>query len=331
MLLAGDIGGTKTVLALFTAENGPHLPLHIARYKNREFGSLKEIIHSYIDTLPTRPSMASFGVAGPVDDGRVFVTNLPWIVDAQAISQKTDDMPVFLINDLEAIAYSIPILNSHDLTSIKEGEREAEGSIAVIAPGTGLGEAYLFWDGRHYRPIPSEGGHTDFAPATTLEIELLAYLHTKMKHVSYERVCSGLGIPNLYDFFRDTGKYPEPDWLRCKLAGQPDKTPLIIQTAITKEAEICEATLNMFIGILGSEAGNLVLQVLATGGVYLAGGIPPRILDSLINGPFFEAFTRKGRFSSMLVQVPVDVIINDEAALYGAANYGLLQVGAGKM
>jgi glucokinase len=324
MLLAGDIGGTKTVLAIFTPENGPHQPLHIARYVNRDFSSLHGIIQAYLEKFDARPSMISFGVAGPVKDGRVNVTNLPWTVDSHELRQSTNDIPVFIINDLEALAYSIPTLNDSDLVSIKAGDREAEGSIAVIAPGTGLGEAYLFWDGQRYRPIPSEGGHTDFAPATALELELLAHLHTKMKHVSYERVCSGLGIPNLYNFFLETGKFSEPAWLRQKLAEQTDKTPVIIEAAVSGDAEICVATLNMFTGILGSEAGNLVLQVLATGGVFLGGGIPPRILSTLQGDIFIEAFTRKGRFSDLLIRVPVDVIVNNQAGLFGAANYGFL-------
>jgi glucokinase len=330
MLLAGDIGGTKTVLALFTAEGGPHQPLHVARYASSDFSSLISIIQAYLDKTNARPSLTSFGVAGPINDGQVKVTNLPWVVDAERISQKTGDIAVFLINDLEAIAYSIPTLQSSDLASIKAGEREAQGPIAVIAPGTGLGEAFLFWDGQRYRPIPSEGGHTDFAPATSLELELLAYLQPKMKHVSYERVCSGLGIPNLYDFFRDSEKYPEPDWLRQKLAGLPDKTPIILQAAMEERGDICIATLDLFMSILGSEAGNLVLQVLATGGVYLGGGIPPRILSRLHGGSFLQAFTRKGRFSDLLLRVPVDVIINDQAALFGAANYGLLMAARDK-
>jgi glucokinase len=305
--------------------------MQVARFANRDFASLLNIIKAYLEKTNIKPSLTSFGIAGPVNDGRVNVTNLPWTVDVQEISQILGDIPAYLLNDLEAIAYSIPTLQESDLTSIKAGGREEEGPIAVIAPGTGLGEAFLFWDGQRYRPIPSEGGHTDFAPATSLELELLTYLHTKMKHVSYERVCSGLGIPNLYNFFRDTGKYPEPDWLHHKLAGQTDKTPTIMRVGMEGTAEICVATLGMFMGILGSEAGNLVLQALATGGVYLGGGIPPRILNFLKGGPFLEAFTRKGRFSELLVQVPVDVIINDQAALFGAANHGLLMASKRKI
>lgn len=324
MLLAGDIGGTKTVLALFSAESGPHQPFHLTRYTNRDFRSLEDIIESFLEKTRTSPALVTIGVAGPVTNGRVNVTNLPWVVDAQNIRELTNDTPTQLLNDLESIAYSIPILRDEDLTPIKAGQREERGPIAVIAPGTGLGEAFLFWDGLKYQPIPSEGGHTDFAPATLLELELLAHLFTKMRHVSYERVCSGLGIPNLYDFFLDTEKYGEPAWLKDKMAGEPDRTPVIVQTALEGRAEICVATLNLFMAILGSEAGNLVLQVLATGGVYLGGGIPPRILPFLKGDPFLEAFTRKGRFSDLLMRVPVDVITNGQAALFGAANYGLL-------
>jgi glucokinase len=215
-------------------------------------------------------------------------------------------------------------LEREDVEVLKLGEVEPEGPIAVVAPGTGLGEAFLFWDGERYRAIASEGGHTDFAPATPLELELLAFLQPRLGHVSYERVCSGIGIPNLYRFFLETGKYEEPAWLAEKLGRTNDPTPIIVEAAQKREAAICQATLDLFLAILGSEAGNMVLQVLATGGVYLAGGIPPRILPQLHGETFMHAFTRKGRFSDLLARVQVEVIIDSQSALHGAANYGLL-------
>jgi len=323
MYLAGDIGGTKTVLALFSREGGPHRPLVEGRYSSREFGSLAHIVADFITLHDAAPLAASFGVAGPVQEGKVRVTNLPWEVDADLLSQSLHDAPVYLLNDLEAIAHAIPMLEEADLVTLKSGEREATGPIAVVAPGTGLGEAYLFWDGKRYQPIPSEGGHTDFAPATSLELELLAYLQPRLGHVSYERVCSGLGIPNLYQFLHDCGKYETPGWLQEELATAEDATPVIVRSALENSSAICEATLDLFIGILGSEAGNLVLQVLATGGVYLGGGIPPRIVPQLQGKTFLEAFTRKGRFTDLLFRVSVDVITNPNAALFGAANHCL--------
>ena len=324
MLLAGDIGGTKTVLGFFTAARGPREPQIVRRYQSDDYGSLALIVAEFTDEYGVRAKSGCFGVAGPVRGGRVRVTNLPWEVDCQVLSNALGGVPVSLLNDLEALGNAVPILLDDDLESVKPGARDEQGPVAIIAPGTGLGEAYLFWDGSRYRPIPSEGGHTDFAPSTDLELDLLAYLQPRLGHVSYERVCSGSGIPNLYAFIKDTGRAPEPAWLRRQLAAAEDPTPIIVRAAQEKGVEICRATLNLFLSILGSEAGNLVLQVLATGGVYLGGGIPPRILDELKGNVFLESFTRKGRFSNLLQQAPVDVIVNRKAALFGAANFGLL-------
>jgi glucokinase len=324
MLLAGDIGGTKTVLALVSKEKGPHHPVLEARFESDEYESLADIVIEFLSSTDQRPKSAFFGVAGPVHNERVRVTNLPWEVDVRKLTQILDGVSVSLLNDLEAIASAVPELEPEDLVTLKSGKAIPEGPIAVIAPGTGLGEAFLFWDCDRYRPIASEGGHTDFAPATALEVELLTYLLPRLNHVSYERVCSGMGIPTLYGFFKESGRYSEPEWLKKELQTTDDATPIIVKSAQQQSAEICEATLDLFLAILGSEAGNLVLQVLATGGVYLAGGIPPRILPQLRSHAFLEAFTRKGRFSDLLWQVPVYVIINPKAALYGAASQGLL-------
>ncbi len=323
MVLAGDIGGTKTVLALYSEERGPHRPVHESRYESDDHPSLATIISHFLEMTGTQPLLATFGVAGPVHDRKVQVTNLPWVVDGRVLETLLGGSPVYLLNDLEAIAYSIPTLESGDVEVIKPGQPSADGPIAIIAPGTGLGEAYLFWDGQGYRPIASEGGHTDFAPATPLELELLDYLMPRLGHVSYERVCSGVGIPNLYAFLRDTGKYEEPSWLQAELDEAEDPAPVIFQAALGRAAEICTATLDLFMAILGSEAGNLVLQVLATGGVYLGGGIPPRIIPQLRGQTFLEAFARKGRLTRLLLDVPVFVITNPNAALLGSANHGL--------
>jgi glucokinase len=324
MLLAGDIGGTKVELALFSDETGPHHCIAEARYTSADYDSLSAIVADFTTRFEVQPSGACFGIAGPIHGNRVQVTNLPWHIDGRELSNGLHGVPVRLLNDLEAIANAIPILEEDDIEILKLGEVEPEGPIAVVAPGTGLGEAFLFWDGRRYRAIPSEGGHTDFAPATELELELLSFLQPRLEHVSYERVCSGIGIPNLYTFLRDSGRYPEPAWLTEKLNQANDPTPVIVEAAKAGDASICEATLDLFLGILGSEAGNMVLQVLATGGVYLAGGIPPRILPQLQGEAFLGAFTRKGRFTDLLGRVQVCVITNAKSALHGAANYGLL-------
>jgi glucokinase len=327
MLLVGDVGGTKTILALFSREHGAHKPLVEARFNSDDFASLETIIEMFLADKKIELQAACIGVAGPVRQGRVQVTNLPWIIDSQIIRQRTG-VPVTLLNDLEAIANAVPVLEAGDLALLKPGEAGEREPIAIVAPGTGLGEAYLYWSGDSYRAIPTEGGHTDFGPATPLELELLTYLMPRLGHVSYEKVCSGIGIPNIYAFLRDSGRYEEPDWLSKALVGAEDDTPIIVQAALKGDVPICGATLDLFMAILGSEAGNLVLQLLATGGVYLAGGIPPRILPQLKSGIFLEAFTRKGRFSKLLAPVPVYVVLNSNAALYGAAGFGLRMLAA---
>jgi glucokinase len=331
MYLAGDIGGTKVILALFSAEKGPHHTLFERRYRSVDYDSVVTIVREFLQESGASPEAASIGVAGPVSENRVAVTNLPWVVDGPELSQVMGGVPTRLLNDLESIASAIPALVPEDLALVKPGKARDRGPIAVVAPGTGLGEAFLFWDGQRYRPIPSEGGHTDFAPATPLELALLAYYQPIMGHVSYERVCSGIGIPNLYRFLRETGRYEEPDWLRQRLSDAQDRTPIIVTCARENEAPICRATLDLFLSILGSEAGNLVLQLLATGGVYLGGGIPPRILSELESPIFHHAFTDKGRFRRLLEGVPVSVIINPRAALFGAANDCLTAAAEGSL
>ena len=323
MLLAGDIGGTKTVLGLFSGDTGAHNPLALERYRSNGFKNFEELAAKFLDKHRAAPKTASIAVAGPVRNGQAVGTNLPWKIDRQSLQESLNCVEVYLINDLESLALAVPTLHANDIEIIKPGEQEEEGPIAVIAPGTGLGEAFLFWDGSRYRPIPSEGGHTDFAPATPEELALLSYLQSKYRHVSYERVCSGIGIPNLYRFLSETGRYKAPGWLERQLLESQDWTPIIFESALEESSEICQVTLSMFLGILGSEAGNLALQILATGGVYLGGGIPPRIVPQLKSDTFLDAFTRKGRLADLLWHVQVSVITNPLAALYGAASYGL--------
>lgn len=322
--LAGDIGGTKTVLALLTPEDGPHQPIDEKTFPSADYTSLEEIVCKFLNEKGVEVSGASFGVAGPVFQGRSEITNLTWVVDSQSVSQEIGGAPTELLNDLYAIAQSIPYLAPDDLETLIPGEPIEHGSIGVIAPGTGLGEAFLVWTGQHYQPYPSEGGHASFGPETPLELELLNFLLPRFGHVSFERVCAGIGIANLYTFLRDGKGYPEPDWLRQQLASVTDLTPVIVQNALQNKAEICSKTLELFVTILGSEAGNLALKVLATGGIYLGGGIPPRILPVLRKSLFRKAFTNKGRFADMLNRVPVYVIRHKHAALLGAACHGLL-------
>jgi glucokinase len=288
-----------------------------------EYASLEEIVRKFLKDEHVEIIGASFGVAGPVFQGRSEITNLTWVVDSHTLSQEIGGVPTELLNDLYAIAQSIPYLAPADLETLIPGEPVEHGTLGVIAPGTGLGEAFLVWNGEHYQPCPSEGGHASFGPESPLELELLNFLWPRFGHVSFERVCAGIGMANLYTFLRDGKGYPEPDWLRQQLASVNDLTPVIVQNALQNKAKICSKTLELFVTILGSEAGNLALKVLATGGIYLGGGIPPRILPVLRKPIFRQAFTNKGRFAAMLHQVPVNVIRHKHAALLGAACHGL--------
>jgi glucokinase len=286
---------------------------------------LEAIVTEFLGRVREKVAHASFGLAGPVVGGRAVVTNLPWVVDQGRVQKELGLSSVHLLNDLVAIAHGVPALEASDLETLNRGKRNPGGAIAVIAPGTGLGEAYLTWDDPQYRAHPSEGGHVDFAPTKPLEVELLRFLQARYKHVSYERICSGMGLPNIYAYLKESRCADEPAWLAEQLATADDVTPIIVNAALdqNRSCELCRATLRTFVSILGAEAGNLALKVLATGGVYLGGGIPPRILPVLRNGTFMEAFRHKGRLSKILAQIPVYVILNPKVALLGAARYGL--------
>ena len=324
MLLAGDIGGTKSELAVFAPERGARAPLAQERFHSASYPGLDAMAREFLQKAGLSVTDACFDVPGPVVDGRVQLTNLPWVLEEQALAASLGLASVHLLNDLVAVASAVPRLKAADLHTLNPGAAQASGAIAVIAPGTGLGEAFLTWDGSAYRAHPSEGGHCDFGPNTELEVELLGYLRARLGHVSVERVCSGMGIPDLYEFLRDRGEGPESPELAARLAAADDRTPLILEAALDPGGKdrLCAATLDLFVSILGAEAGNLALKALATGGVYLAGGIPPRILPALERGRFMDAFRRKGRFADLLGRVPVHVIVGD-AALLGVATYGL--------
>jgi glucokinase len=327
MLLAGDVGGTKTKLAIFSEEKGPREPLAEQTFRSKDYPGLGAIAQEFLDDVDIEVDRASFGVAGPVIENHVEVTNLPWIVDADELRETLRLPSVRLLNDLASIANGVLFLEPDEVHVLHEGAHDPTGAIAVVAPGTGLGEAFLTWDqddGR-YRPHASEGGHTDFAPTTPRQIQLLRYLWARHEHVSYELVCSGLGIPNLYTYYRSGGYAEEPDWLAEQLAKVEDPTPVIVNAALDDErkCELCTLTLNTFVSILGAEAGNLALKVMATGGVYLGGGISPRILPALEQERFLEAFRSKGRHSDLMERMPVHVILNPEVAILGVACYGL--------
>lgn len=326
MLLAGDIGGTKTDLMVYSSETGPRAPLAQAEFPSASYPSLEAIVSAFLARVNLSVERACFGVPGPVIDGRVKTTNLPWVIEADKLATELGFQSVHLLNDLEAIALAVPILQPDDLQTLSPGKPVPGGAIAVIAPGTGLGEAYLTWDGARYRAHASEGGHADFAPTNPAQIGLLQYLQARYDHVSFERVSAGVGIPNIYDYLRDSGYAPESPEMARQLATAADRTRVILDAAIhppaTGPCRLCAATLDTFVSILGAEAGNLALKVLATGGVYLGGGIPLHVLPALTDGRFIQAFQHKGRFAELLASVPVHVILQ-RAALLGAASYGL--------
>ncbi len=324
ILLAGDIGGTNTRLGIFSREKGMRSPLTAADFRSGEFPDFITIVREFLKGLNIRPNAACFGVAGPVMKGVAKITNLPWIIDKNKLGKELSIPFVRLLNDLEAIAYAVPLLEPSDLNTLNQGSPVSGGSVAVVAPGTGLGEAFLTWDGTRYSSHPSEGGHVDFAPSDDLEMELLIYLQEKLGHVSYESVCSGPGILNIYCFLREKCYAEESSWLSDRVAGVNDPVPVIMECALdgVYRSRLCVMTLDLFVSILGAEAGNMALKVMATNGIYLGGGIPRRVLPFLGNGRFMKSFRNKGRMSDLVSQIPVFVIVNPRIALVGAAGCG---------
>jgi len=267
---------------------------------------------------------ACFDVAGPVIDGRVKITNLPWVIDEASLAKDLNFKSVHLMNDLEAVARAIPLLRPGDVGTINAVQPVPKGAIGVVAPGTGLGESFLTWDGSKYVSHSSEGGHSDFAPRDERQIGLLRYMFEHFDHVSYEHVCSGIGIPYIYEYLRDIEHIPENPEIARLIAASKDHNAVIIDSAVNPQnpSKLCTATADTFASILASEAANLALKVLATGGIYLAGGIPPHMLKVLEGPGFMESFKRKGRFAELMAEIPVHVILT-RAALVGAAAYGL--------
>ncbi|RPH37403.1 glucokinase [bacterium] len=321
MILAGDIGGTKTNLAYFKEENGRVIPVQLKSYPSQQYRSVLEIIDAMQKELPAPITAAAFGVAGPIVEGRSKLTNLDWEVIADKIRDGLKLPHVGLLNDLEATAYGVLNLPESDRLTLQPGEVRKHAAIAVIAAGTGLGEGALIWDGKRYRAMPSEGGHSDFASRNELEMELLRFLLTKFKRVSYERILSGPGFASLYEFFRARSREPEPAWLSEAIKADPSPAAAISRAGLERTDPVCVQVLDLFVSLYGAEAGNLALKVLATGGVYIGGGIAPKILSKIQEGGFLEAFTSKGRHSPLLKSMPLYVILNDKIALYGAAYY----------
>jgi glucokinase len=323
MILAGDIGGTKTHLGIFSTEEGFRHPLVEAEFASALYPNLESIVKEFLNQVNHPVRMAVFGVAGPVVGGRARITNLPWIMDEKKLCDILTVSSVRLINDLEAIACTLPFLEPSDLSVLSEGNAIPGGNIAIIAPGTGLGEAFLIWDGSSYRGYASEGGHTDFAPTNPLEDELLHYLRTSHNHVSYEMVCSGQGVGNIYRFLRDRHPTEEPSRLPEKLEQEEYSTPMIVEAALNSENScgLCVKTVRLFASILGAEAGNVALKFLATGGVFIAGGMSRRILPFLEDCQFMESFRRKGRLSDLVSRIPVYVITYPKVALLGVVCY----------
>jgi glucokinase len=318
MLLAGDIGGTKTRLALFDPAGELRHPLAEATFASRRYPDLETLAAAFLDPLAIAVDRACFGVPGPVAGGRARATNLPWSIDAEALARRLRIGSVLLLNDLEALARAVPLLGQQELLTLQPGCAAEGGPLAIIAPGTGLGEAYLTWDGSRYRAHPSEGGHADFAPGNDQEIAWLQHLQRRFGHVSWERACSGSALPELFAFLRQRS----PEAAGDAPAAGGDPAAAIVAAALDRErpCPVCRRTLATFIAMLGAEAGNLALKVMATGGLYLGGGIPPRLLEPLQDGGFMAAFTRKGRFAPLMERFPVQVILDPRAALRGAAH-----------
>src|ERR1035437_9202774 len=319
MILAGDVGGTKVHLALYDFIDGKLVYSRDKRYPAKDYSGLVEILKEFLGTHKVHA--ACFGVPGPVRNGRLRLTNLPWTLDSHELANSLGVTNIFLINDIEANGYGVAELSADQIYTLSEGDASQQGNRALIAAGTGLGEALLIWNGRSHTPYPSEGGHTDFGPRNEDEIDLLRFLKQKYNgRISHERVVSGMGLSNIYEFLREVRGINEPNWLAERMTAE-DPNAVITELAMAAKSEICEKALDMFVSAYGAETGNLALNLLSVGGVYVGGGIAPRILDKLKDGTFMKAFTDKGRLSQLLVNMPVRIILEPRAALMGAAAY----------
>jgi glucokinase len=325
MLLVGDIGGTQARLALLPDGGSFATPIRQAIFPSQEYAGLEPLVSAFLGGGPSGVSRAVFAVAGPVVNRRAELTNLPWILDEQALSVSLGTGSVRLLNDLHALAYALPHLGPEAFHPIQRGTPVPDGVIAIIAPGTGLGEAYLTRDGGLDRAYASEGGHADFAPTDELQMELLQWLQPRVGHVSCERVCSGRGLPDLYRFLQQRGGMAETGAVAARLADAADPGPIIIDAATdpTAPSPLCTATLELFADILAAEAGNVALRLLATGGIFLGGGLPRRLLGILGRDTFLQRFRGKGRLASFLDRIPLNVVVRRHVALLGAMHFAL--------
>lgn len=322
MILVGDIGGTNTRLALVRKDDAGQFQLGtLMTFPSRRYRGLHEIVEQFLQKQQVSVVAACFGVAGPVKRGRCATMNLTWVVDEREMARALGIAHVSVINDLESMAYGVACLRPQDIEVIQPGVPDAEGHAVIVAPGTGLGEAGMYWDGKQHHPIATEGGHADFAPRNQLEMELLSYLLKEFDHVSYERVVSGPGLVNIYRFLRDTQRGEEPAWLAEEMK-QADPAAVIAQAALANRSPLCQQALDRLIEVFGAEAGNMAMNYMATGGVWLGGGIPVKILSRLKSSDLFlKAFLDKGRLRSRLEEIPVRVILNDNTGLLGAARH----------
>ncbi len=327
LILAGDIGGTKTNLALFSVR-GDKLHSESSRsFQSKRYSGLTPVVQEFLVENRHTVDAACFGIAGPVVDGKVKTPNLPWLVDSADLGHALKLDAVALLNDLEAAAYGILSLENDEFYSLNEGEMRHSGNKALIAAGTGLGQAILYDDGRRFRPLASEGGHGDFAPRNELEIELLRHLIGRFGHVSYERVVSGPGLFNTYRFLKESRGMEEPQWLAERIANGDDRSAEVTKAALANEAELCVRALDLFVSVYGAEAGNLALRAKSVRGLYIGGGIAPKILDKLKDGMFMRAFVDKGRYADFNAGIPVQVVLNPQAPLRGAAYYAAFLAG----
>ena len=319
-VLAGDIGGTKTRLAVFDV-HGTRLETVTERsYPSGSYSGLENIVRDFLGATSADCRQACFGIAGPVQGGRAQATNLPWIVEERALAALFGFERVALINDLEANAWGIGALREKDFCPLNAGRPAAAGNACIISAGTGLGEAGLYWDGQRHWPFACEGGHTNFSPSSDLEIALLEYLRERFGRASWERVVSGMGLVNVHDFLRSHRGVPAPSWLRAELSAG-DRAATISRAAMDERDSLCAEALDLFIHLYGVEAGNHALKIMATGGVYLGGGIAPKNLERFKGPLFMQGFLDKGRMQPLLEAMPVKIIVNDRTALYGPAMY----------
>ena len=318
LILAGDVGGTNTRLGVFEVNRGRLRLLFEKTFLSKNYKGLENILK---DFLRGKKGIAAacFGVAGPVTQEVIIATNLPWWIDIQSLQKVLSLKKMEVINDLVANAYGISVLSKRDFEILNVGKSK-KGNQALISAGTGLGEAILFWDGKQHVPSPSEGGHIEFGPRNHLELELFHYLSDRFDHISYERVLSGEGLFHVYQFLKESKRFgSEPSWLSEKMKGE-DPAEVISEVARLKKNKLCSKALDLFTTIYGAAAGNLALQVMAIGGVYIGGGIAPKIIWKLKDGTFVKAFKDKGRLSHIVAHIPVKVIMNQKTALLGAAS-----------